>query len=32
MNTTQKGIKGKAGLLELAKQWGKVAQACKGMG
>src|SRR5258705_2438590 len=32
MNTTQKVIKVKAGLLELAKQVGKVSQACKVMG
>lgn len=32
MNTTQKVIKVKAGLLELAKQLGNVAQACKVMG
>jgi len=32
MNTTQKVIKGKVGLLELAKQLGNVSQACKGMG
>ena len=32
MNTTQKVIKVKAGLLELAKQLGNVSQACKVMG
>jgi hypothetical protein len=32
MNTTQKVIKGKVGLLELAKQLGNVSQACKVMG
>jgi hypothetical protein len=32
MNTTQKVIKVKVGLLELAKQLGNVAQACKVMG
>jgi hypothetical protein len=29
MNTAQQVIKGKVGLLELAKQLGNVAQACK---
>src|SRR4029453_3500014 len=32
MNTTQKVIKVKVGLLELAKQLGNVSQACKVMG
>ena len=32
MNTTQKVIKVKVGLWELAKQWGNVSQACKVMG
>ena len=32
MNTTQKVIKVKAGLLELAKQLGNGSQACKVMG
>ena len=32
MNTAQKVIKVKVGLLELAKQWGNVSQACKVMG
>lgn len=32
MKTTQKGIKGKAGFLEVANQVGNVWQACKGMG
>lgn len=32
MNTAQKVIQVKVGLLELAKQLGKVSQACKGMG
>src|SRR5215813_13813678 len=32
MNTAQKVIKAKVGLLELAKQLGKVSQACKLMG
>jgi len=32
MNTTQKVIKVKGGLLELAKQLGNVSQAGKGMG
>ena len=32
MNTTQKVIKVKAGLLELAKELGNVSQACKVMG
>jgi Winged helix-turn helix len=32
MNTAQKVIKVKVGLLELAKQLGNVSQACKGMG
>lgn len=32
MNTTQKVIKVKAGLLALAKQLGNVSQACKVMG
>jgi hypothetical protein len=31
MNTTQKVIKVKVGLLELAKQLGNVSQACKVM-
>jgi hypothetical protein len=31
MKTTQKGIKVKLGLLELAKQLGTVAHACKVM-
>ena len=32
MNTAQKVIKVKVGLLELAKQLGNVSQACKVMG
>lgn len=32
MNTAQKVIKAKVGLLELAKQLGNVSQACKVMG
>jgi Winged helix-turn helix len=32
MNTTQKVIKVKVGLLELAKQLGNISQACKVMG
>jgi ACT domain-containing protein len=32
MNTAQEVIKVKVGLVELAKQLGNVAQACKGMG
>jgi hypothetical protein len=32
MKTTQKVIKVKVGLLELAKQLGNVSQACKVMG
>ena len=32
MNTAQKVIKVKVGVLELAKQWGNVSQACKVMG
>jgi hypothetical protein len=32
MKTTQKVIKGKVGLLELAKQLGNGSQACKVMG
>jgi transposase len=32
MNTVQKVLKGKVGVLELAKQLGNVAQACKVMG
>ena len=32
MNTTQKVVKVKVGLLELAKQLGNVSQACKVMG
>jgi hypothetical protein len=32
MNTAQKVIKVKVGLLELAKQLGNVSQACQGMG
>jgi hypothetical protein len=32
MNTVQKVIKVKVGLLELAKQLGNVSQACKVMG
>jgi hypothetical protein len=29
MNTAQQVIKGKIGVLEVAKQWGNVSQACK---
>ena len=32
MNPAQKVGKGEVGVVELAKQWGNVARACKGMG
>jgi hypothetical protein len=32
MNTQQKVIKNKVGLLKLAETWGNVSQACKVMG